>query len=412
MGHTSHEDPFFVEVTVREMYTGLTREEALLGTRLSNSDVNTFRVYCTALESVEQTQVPDGEEDEGQHNFSAVKEDVRISYSTLHIERQTKNGNASFLLYNESFPCWMTNNGVGQTDGFGSQYLKIFAAVAIAGAFKMNFAITLSAEFEHNYENNPDFSSELHRFAGLANAFHSTANLPVIISIRKILQHPMKDWMSSALMLNKECQNTNIQTIYVIESPLVFLDKNPELWNYGRIILRRAYFSTPKPMLTFLAKDVPNVVVFQRRRNRVDTRCTCLPNDYFLAVMKQVRVKWPNAQYHIISQENATTVSCRTFSDCTGGSPYGDLEYPQHVVQGFEDFRGMPATHVLLDLPIQEAFHAIVSADVVIDSPSSFSFAAALLSYGQVWHHTFWHTAPPDTWIHCLWVNGEAHCNK
>ncbi len=129
----------------------------------------------------------------------------------------------------------------------------------------MNFAITLSAGFDHNYENNPDFASELHRFAGLVNAFHDTANLSVIISIRKILQHPMKDWMSSALQLNTECRNTNIQTMYELESPMEFLDEHPELWNYDRTILRRAYFSTPNPMLTFFAKDVSNVVVFQRR---------------------------------------------------------------------------------------------------------------------------------------------------
>jgi hypothetical protein len=44
----------------------------------------------------------------------------------------------------------------------------------------------------------------------------------------------------------------------------------------------------------------------------------------------------------------------------------------------FEDFRGISANDVLLDLDIPEAFHAMVSADVLIDSPTSFCFAAAL----------------------------------
>jgi len=88
-----------------------------------------------------------------------------------------------------------------------------------------------------------------------------------------------------------------------------------------------------------------------------------------MTVMKPVRVKWPNAQYHILSQANATTVSCRSFSECTNA---------ENVVQVFEDFRGISAKDVLLDLDIPEAFHAMVSADVLIDSPSSFCFAAAL----------------------------------
>ncbi len=128
------------------------------------------------------------------------------------------------------------------------------------------------------------------------------------------------------------------------------------------------------------AEDVSSVVVFQRRRNRSDSRNNFkvlgLPNDYlkqvltcFMTVMKQVRVKWPNAQYHILSQANATTVSCRSFSECTNA---------ENVVQGFDDFRGISANDVLLDLDIPEAFHAMVSADVLIDSPSSFCFAAAL----------------------------------
>jgi hypothetical protein len=144
-----------------------------------------------------------------------------------------------------------------------------------------------------------------------------------------------------------------------------------------------------------------------RRRNRSDDRNNFkvlgLPNDYFLTVMKQVRVKWPNAQYHILSQANATTVSFRSSSECTNA---------ENVVQGFEDLREISATDVLLDLDIPEDFHAMVSADVLIDSPSSFCFSAALLSYGEVWHHAFWHNSPLDRWISCLWVDGEERYNN
>jgi hypothetical protein len=72
-------------------------------------------VYQQVFEQLE-------EEHEGS-GASAAAEDVCISYATIDVERQTKNGNASFLLYNESFPCWMTNGLplVDQSEGFGSQ---------------------------------------------------------------------------------------------------------------------------------------------------------------------------------------------------------------------------------------------------------------------------------------------------
>ncbi len=63
--HTSHEEPFFVEATVRDMHPGLTREEALISNRLVSSTVNTVRVYCIELESGERTTVPEGEQDVG-----------------------------------------------------------------------------------------------------------------------------------------------------------------------------------------------------------------------------------------------------------------------------------------------------------------------------------------------------------
>ena len=71
--------------------------------------------------------------------------------------------------------------------------------------------------------------------------------------------------------------------------------------------------------------------------------------------MKKVTAKWPNAQYHILTQANATIVSCRSFSTCSNA---------ENVVQVF---KGIPATDVLLDLPIPKAFHAWVSADVLIE---------------------------------------------
>jgi hypothetical protein len=74
-------EPFEIEVTMRDMHPGLTSKEALIGTRIMNSAVNTFHILCTDSDFGERTKVPDGEEDDWKNNFSAAIEDVRISYS-------------------------------------------------------------------------------------------------------------------------------------------------------------------------------------------------------------------------------------------------------------------------------------------------------------------------------------------
>jgi hypothetical protein len=84
-------DPFVIEVTVRDLHSGLTSEEALIGKRRVDSAVNTVRVHCTDSYSGERTKVPDGEEDEWKYNFSAAIEDVRMSYSETVVALATLN---------------------------------------------------------------------------------------------------------------------------------------------------------------------------------------------------------------------------------------------------------------------------------------------------------------------------------
>ena len=61
----------------------------------------------------------------------------------------------------------------------------------------------------------------------------------------------------------------------------------------------------------------------------------------------------------------------------------------------FEDFKGIPNLTMLLDLPLTDAFHVMVSADILVDSMSSFSYAAAVLTLGQVYHHDGHHGLVP-----------------
>ena len=114
-------EPFFVEVTVRDMRPGLTSEEALIGVRRLNSAVNIVRVRCTSIESGKRTNMPDGEEDEWKFNLSAAVEDVRISYSETVV--------ALAMLNRYGLDEWARNSQKTSDDGHTVSDLHIPAVV-------------------------------------------------------------------------------------------------------------------------------------------------------------------------------------------------------------------------------------------------------------------------------------------
>jgi hypothetical protein len=118
--YISKQDPFEIEVTVRDMHPGLTSEEALIGARrMTSADRRkTYYVHCTDLDSGEQTKVPDGE---WQYNFSAAIEDVRVSYSETVV--------ALAMLNRYGLDEWARNSQSMSDDGHTVSDLHIPAVV-------------------------------------------------------------------------------------------------------------------------------------------------------------------------------------------------------------------------------------------------------------------------------------------
>ena len=53
-----------------------------------------------------------------------------------------------------------------------------------------------------------------------------------------------------------------------------------------------------------------------------------------------------------------------------------------------------------LNHDIIESFIGMVSADILVVSPSSLSYVAALISNGEIYYKKFWHN-PRKNWIIC-----------
>jgi hypothetical protein len=93
-------------------------------------------------------------------------------------------------------------------------------------------------------------------------------------------------------------------------------------------------------------------------------------NGHFLDTINSIRKLHPGAKFHI-------------FSD---GAP-----------ELFECFKSDDTT-LHLSSSLTETYTAMVMADILVTSKSSFSYAAALLREGQVYYTPFWHR-PASKWI-------------
>ena len=95
-------------------------------------------------------------------------------------------------------------------------------------------------------------------------------------------------------------------------------------------------------------------------------------DEYFLNIIKTIREKYPKNSlcFHIYSQGNNTDFQCYKNDDTI-------LHINENI---FDSFLGMACS------------------DVLVTSPSSLSYVAALLSDGKIYYKKFWHTHK-NNWI-------------
>jgi hypothetical protein len=128
----------------------------------------------------------------------------------------------------------------------------------------------------------------------------------------------------------------------------------------------------------YFNNDKFNVAIQIRRANLHDRglageRVTT-PNQYYLNIMNSIREKYKdkNILFHIYSQGNIVD-----FIDLSGN----DVQF--HLNENTID-----------------TFIGMVASKVLVISPSSFSYIAALISDGEIYYKKFWHN-PRKNWIIC-----------
>lgn len=233
-------------------------------------------------------------------------------------------------------------------DGFGSQYQKKIQTYIYCKIHGLNYAYDTLNYVEHNYTNDTEYNSRLESLMNLKDN---------IININGNMKYEYLDYGTIVMKYFEEnidlcCESEHMRFI----KDCFWKNKDKNYFNNYRL----------------------NVAVHIRRENSHDRgqagdRATT-HNNYYLTIMDYLREKYKNRDilFHIYSQ--------------------GDLDKFKDLTNDDVKF--------YLDYDIVESFIGMVAADVLIISPSSLSYVAALLSDGEIYYKKFWHN-PKKDWIIC-----------
>lgn len=229
-------------------------------------------------------------------------------------------------------------------DGFGAIFQNLIYDIVFVESRGDKFVYSEIPAIDHNYSGEPGFTVALEKYMGIKEAYPSDGVgraevIPFLHSYGTVQQN--MDTMFKSAAFHK---------------------------------VRAAFY---KDKTSQFDSTYMNVAVHVRRFNTRDCRTggTDTPDSYYLDVMNKIRSKYLGTQpkplkFHIYSQGIPTS------------------------------FREYVADDVVLHLneSIQDTFTGFVFADILVTSQSSFSYVAALLSYGTVYYQKFWHP-PLNHWI-------------
>ena len=234
-------------------------------------------------------------------------------------------------------------------DGFGAQYQRIIAHYICSKFYNLKFHYRPFGLIEHNYNNDTIFIDKKEELINLKNNIEN---------------------------VDLTLYNYKIHTTQTIFS---FFEQNmDELCKSEQMSFIKQCFWANKER-DFFKNGKINVAVHIRRLNSHDgglrnagERVTT-GNNYYLNIINTIRNKYQhkNLLFHIYSQ----------------GTP-----------NNFSEFLNQEDMMLHLNDDVDNSFIGMVAADILVTSPSSLSYVAALISDGEIWYKPFWHP-PLKHWI-------------
>jgi hypothetical protein len=237
---------------------------------------------------------------------------------------------------------------INYRDGFGSQYQKIIQTYIYCKLNNLNFAYEPLQFIEHNYDNDIEYNNKIENLINLKN---NIINLNTNMGIIRL------DYMTIVMPffennIDECCKSEHMNFI------------------------KNCFWENKDKSRNFFNNNKFNVAIHIRRENNIDKglagdRVTT-PNSYYLNIMNIIREKYKDKEilFHIYSQGN---------------------------ILNFKDFANSDVYFHIND-DIIDNFICMVAADILVISPSSLSYVAALISDGEIYYKQFWHN-PKNDWI-------------
>lgn len=224
-----------------------------------------------------------------------------------------------------------SDKGKDGVDGFGAHLLERMSAIAFAAHYKKTYVHQPFCKLAHNYENNPDFHNEMELFANIGKGFPTMEGLD-----------------------SKNVFSAKGYSLYVNKKIDSFYNKDV------LALFKINYYSTPKNEIPYFDKGRVNVAVHIRRGDVLDMNLQGMLNsdEHYLAAMKKIRKLYPSAKFFI---------------------------YSEGKEEQFARFK-LNDVELHLNEDIKDTFHALVTADILVTSKSTFSYTAALLSDGVIFY--------------------------
>jgi len=296
-----------------------------------------------------------------------------------------------------------------RSDGFGAQFQTIIYSIVVAELENKSFVYSPFHSMEHNYDNDPKFLEKMESFINIMQHYPKlpheeseqeapeTQATPIeqrdipdqqnpekMESFINIMQHYPKLPHEESEQEAPETQATPIEQRDI-------LDQQNLIYCYGHIAsifesrleecLKTNSFQKIKQIFRqnkkfpFFQNNKTNIAVHIRRPNIHDNRKDGADtlDEYYLKTIEIIQQKYieNDLLFHIYSQgieEDFVSI-------------YGNKDIEYHINENIFD-----------------TFSGLVFADILIMSRSSFSYAAALLSDGEIYYQHFWHPAAKH-WI-------------
>jgi hypothetical protein len=193
---------------------------------------------------------------------------------------------------------------------------------------------------------------------------------------------------------------SNIINHYGRDRPTLFqlhFEQNAFRHDETSEILREKYFARrvrdPVPDVRVSGKI--NVSIHMRRRNKEDMTNPLVhdPNspDY--------KARYLPADYFVNT--------CRTIESVFGREKVTFNVFSQGTPDDFADLQCLGQVRFFLDEDVLRTFHNILMGDILVLSPSSYSFKAGMISRGyKIAPHPWWHYIPESA----EWCRGSVEC--